>query len=155
MDNNVTTQDKKESVSWKKINSRMIRNELAAVFHMACHNSTLHYNTFVEYTECLHLARFVIGRGSRAEYPLPAYSYLSELKWTYYEQEKMEGNPCIMICRYNSNGDPVVEPDAWSQSHSSKTIYLDTQDQEVIKERLKEAIDFIRMHLKDGFDIEV
>lgn len=149
MDTNVTTPNTQDSIKWTEMDSRMIRTDLAAVFHMACHNSRMYYDSFSEYTETSHFARFAIGRGSHAEEPIPEHeTRVNDLTWTYYEKSSVDGKPCIMIFRYDNTDDSAP-------LSASKIIRLDTQDTDKIKEKLKEAIEFIRKQLFDGFDIKV
>lgn len=110
-------------------------------------------DTFVEYMETSHLARFAIGRGSHAESPIPEdANRINDLTWTYYETTSMDGRPCIMVLRYDNTAS--LSEDQGSDS-ATKIIYLDTQDKDKLKEQLREAIEFIRKHLLDGFDIKV
>lgn len=148
MENNVTTSNTKKGIKWTEMDSRVIRTDLAAVFHMACHNLLVHPDTFVEYMETSHSVRFAVGRGSHAEEKISDRVWVHEVSWRYYEKAYLEDKPCIIISHTSHYSDN-------DRTSPSEVIYLDKQDETKLKEQLKEAIDCISMYLRDAFNIVV
>ena len=138
--------------------SRMVRTELASVFLMAVNNSRVTRDIHMSMESYAPFMRFRIDHASSPVDANSPKSTTRHLVWVFYESSTLHGEPIcpyIVVMRKGADDDVVYDHTVYDPSNAYFEIKLDLSNKEKTKEDLKKVVEYIRIHLKEAFDLDI